>query len=146
MKRNTHEQGVKGRRYSKETLIRSNSPSSNEEVHAAEFDMLRYNHRVPNTKKLKRALDAGILKFSAVLSAVNTVVMLLTALIYPDRIPDALVLPVCSILLMTALIFLRNAALQYAAEIRGITQDNAAKRQNCAENGSELSENSFLSA
>ena len=32
----------------RETLIKSNSPRSNEHTHAAEFDTLRFNQRVPD--------------------------------------------------------------------------------------------------
>lgn len=39
----------------KETLIKSNSPRSNEHTHAAEFDTLRFNQRVP-----KYIIETGI--------------------------------------------------------------------------------------
>ena len=32
----------------RETLIKSNSPRSNGHIHAAEFDTLRFNHRIPS--------------------------------------------------------------------------------------------------
>lgn len=34
-------------KYARETLIISNSPRSNNSTHAAEFDTLRYNQRIP---------------------------------------------------------------------------------------------------
>ena len=35
-----------------ETLIKSNSPRSNEHTHAAEFDTLRFNQRIPRFDQL----------------------------------------------------------------------------------------------
>ena len=40
---------------SRETLIKSKSPRSNERTHAADFDTLRFNQRVP------RKRNAGVL-------------------------------------------------------------------------------------
>lgn len=34
--------------YARETLIKSNLPRSNGHTHAAEFDTLRFNHRIPD--------------------------------------------------------------------------------------------------
>ena len=36
----------------RETLIKSNSPRSNEHTHAAEFDTLRFNQRIPRFDQL----------------------------------------------------------------------------------------------
>ena len=49
---------------SRETLIKSNSPRSNGHTHAAEFDTLRFNQRVPRETLMFTDLD-GTLIFSA---------------------------------------------------------------------------------
>lgn len=100
----------------------------------------------PGAQSLRRALNSGIRKFAAVLAVVNSVFLLLTAAVDFERLPDAMLLPVCSVLLIAALFFLRNAALQYAGELSGNSQVSSDDRKNSAGNTGEIPDKNKLSA
>jgi len=50
----------------KEALIKSNSPRSNNETHAAEFDTLRFNQRILNIAKASANLTSGLWRWEYV--------------------------------------------------------------------------------
>ncbi len=99
-----------------------------------------------SVRRLRRALNSGIRKFAAVLAVVNSVFLLLTAAVDFERLPDAMLLPVCSVLLIAALFFLRNAALQYAGELSANSQVSSDDREKSAGNVGEIPDKNKLSA
>lgn len=62
---------------------------------------------------LKKELNRAIVRAAAVLLPVNAVFVMLAFISDPLAVFDALLIPVCSVLIIVALVFLKNAVVQY---------------------------------